>query len=454
MKLDSLLIGEIESYTLLEITNSIMDLSVDLTSSMVSELAFSVYDNYFNMFNSRYFIAGRRVTFNGEEYEIARVDVQLRNNAKTIRVRARSRATERMRFDKGNKSFGNISPSIFAANMADQYGLKIFAEDSPADGEIKQQSNDDQYESIWDVLSRLASGLDFMLFEARGVLFFASRKFIIENNTNPDFKVHSFPTEMDDNLIFYATSLSFSISEDSKTPYSGSAALLPNAATESLYPGCVITLPSLPHYSDIKFLVERVGLEAGPEKLVQISFASDDTLEERMCTTQQFYKGTSGDCVKRIQTAVKTIVDGKFGPVTEKAVKTYQTFYGLPSNGIVDSATWNVIDNPPYPYVLKTIFSGGGNTNPNTNPDTDTDTVPPLPPTSLDLAQQAGLVGSGGIWEEGVYTTLASSENRRISASTVDQYFRNGTTTPAPSPVFDWPSADIPIPSQSEFFSR
>lgn len=375
MKIDSLLIGELESYKLIEITDSITSLSMDLTSNMVSELQFSVEDNNFNMFNSRYFIAGRRVTFNGEEYEIARVDLQLRNDSKAITVRARSRATERMRFEKGNKSFGNISPSIFAANMASKYGLKIFAEDSPADGEIVQQSNDNNYESIWDVLTRLASGLDFLCFEARGTLFFASRKFIIQNNNNPVIDVYSLPAKFSDNNSFYATSLSFSISEDAAEPYRGSASLLSNPASESLYPGCVIKLPALRHYSDIKFLVESVTTEAGAEKLVRITFSSSDTLEERMCTTQKFAKGSSGECVKRIQTAVKTIVDGKFGPVTERAVKAYQTFYGKVATGVVDSTTWDIIDNPPYPYVRKVITPSPA-------------AVPPTPaPTSIRIIE-------------------------------------------------------------------
>lgn len=352
MKIDSLFIGELENYKLIEITDSITSLTMDLTSDMVSEIQFTVDDQNFNMFNSRYFIAGRRVTFNNEEYEIARVDLQLSNNSKAITVRARSRATERMRFSKGNKSFGNISPSVFAANMASEYGLKIFAEDSPADGEIKQESNDNNQESIWDVLSRLASGLDFLCFEARGVLFFASQKFIVENNPNPIFNVYSLPEKFSDNVTFYATSLSFSISEDAKTAYTGSATLLSNESSESLFPGCVIKLPSLTHYSNLKFFVNRVSTEAGADKLVRISFSCSETLEERMCTLQSFAKGSSGDCVKRIQTTVKTIVDGKFGPVTERAVKKYQTFYNLPSTGVVDSATWDVIDNPPVPYFI------------------------------------------------------------------------------------------------------
>jgi peptidoglycan hydrolase-like protein with peptidoglycan-binding domain len=36
-------------------------------------------------------------------------------------------------------------------------------------------------------------------------------------------------------------------------------------------------------------------------------------------------------------------LDGNFGPLTEAAVKTYQTDMGLTSNGIVDAKTWTAL---------------------------------------------------------------------------------------------------------------
>jgi peptidoglycan hydrolase-like protein with peptidoglycan-binding domain len=34
------------------------------------------------------------------------------------------------------------------------------------------------------------------------------------------------------------------------------------------------------------------------------------------------------------------LVDGVYAPVTESAVKSFQTAAGLPATGVVDTATW------------------------------------------------------------------------------------------------------------------
>ena len=51
-------------------------------------------------------------------------------------------------------------------------------------------------------------------------------------------------------------------------------------------------------------------------------------------------KGSKGQGVKNVQTALKLTADGDFGPGTEKAVKSFQTKEGLKATGIVDEETW------------------------------------------------------------------------------------------------------------------
>jgi peptidoglycan hydrolase-like protein with peptidoglycan-binding domain len=367
--LDSLKIGEIEDYELIEIKESITNLSIDLTSSMVSELKFTVYDNNFNMFTNNYFVIGRRVSYLFEEYEIAEASANFTAQNRQITVRARSRATERMRKDKGAKSFGNISPSVFAANMASKFGLRIFAEDS-ARTAIKRESSDNKEESTWDVLVRLAKDLEFMCFEARGTLFFASQDFIADNAPtidiySPPFALNEFG-EIDyaripaDNA-FEATSIDFKTSQDEKKPYTVSLSLLNNASSMTIYPGVIVRLPNLTfRYGSPRMMVERVSIEAGAEKLVRVSCSSIDTLEELQCTLETYAKGSSGDCVKRIQRVVKTKVDGKFGPLTEAAVKRFQSYVGLPQTGVVDLATWAKIENATvdFPTMNRSNITG------------------------------------------------------------------------------------------------
>lgn len=385
LTLDNLLIGEMAPKDLINIKNAITSLSIDLTSTMVSELKFTVFDETLSMFNANYFVNGRRVTYQDEQYLIASTTVSSSSKGFNIEVKARSKATEDMRRAKGNQSFGTISPSIFAKNMADKYGLKIFAEDSSPDGEIKQESNDKDYESIWMVLQRLAGDLDFLCFEARGVLFFASMQYIIDHAE--EVKVNTPPIVSTNKDDFYAVKFSLTANEDDKTIYSGSASLIANVATTSLYPGVVLNFPALKQFSKIKFMVERVRIDLGRSELVSVSFRSPEENQDSdsQCTLQTFQRGSKGECVKRIQKAVLTIVDGDFGPMTEAAVKAYQTFYGHSATGIVapddkgepfyttlvydptrpsvrtlyrDWSTWELIVNPPEPYVKGSIASG------------------------------------------------------------------------------------------------
>jgi len=363
LPLDSLLIGELDETELKEIKEGIMNLSIDLTSKMVSELKFTVYDNNFNMFTNNYFIIGRRVTFLNEEYEIAEASLNFNARNRNITVRARSRATEQMRKDKGAKSFGNISPSIFAANMAEKFGLQIFAEDSPRKA-IKREASENKEESTWDVLVRLARELEFMCFEARGVLFFASQDFIADHApevtiSTPPFQINTYG-ELDYSRIsgenpLEATSLDFKASQDEEKPYNGSLSLLTNATSRSFYPGVVVKLPDLTaKYGNPRLMVERVSVEAGVDKLVRITCSSVDSLEELECKLKTFERGASGDCVKRIQRAVKTQVDGKFGPAKEAAVKRFQEYVGLPETGVVDAATWDKIESTTVDFPLQT----------------------------------------------------------------------------------------------------
>jgi putative chitinase len=50
--------------------------------------------------------------------------------------------------------------------------------------------------------------------------------------------------------------------------------------------------------------------------------------------------GSKGDDVKKLQEKLGTVVDGDFGPGTEKLVKQWQTKNGLTSDGIVGDGTW------------------------------------------------------------------------------------------------------------------
>lgn len=56
--------------------------------------------------------------------------------------------------------------------------------------------------------------------------------------------------------------------------------------------------------------------------------------------------GSSGKAVEAVQAALGLKVDGKFGPVTEKAVRKYQESHNLVTDGCVGPVTWAQIFRP------------------------------------------------------------------------------------------------------------
>ena len=69
---------------------------------------------------------------------------------------------------------------------------------------------------------------------------------------------------------------------------------------------------------------------------------SDESGEKRRPTLR---RGSSGELVKHVQSSTKLgIVNGRFGPKTEAAVRAFQRAVGLVPDGIVGPKTWAAID--------------------------------------------------------------------------------------------------------------
>lgn len=66
-------------------------------------------------------------------------------------------------------------------------------------------------------------------------------------------------------------------------------------------------------------------------------------------------KGSRGNEVKILQQALNLYPDGIFGPLTEEAVKEFQTANGLTADGIVGSKTWARLNVPNPRHITKII---------------------------------------------------------------------------------------------------
>lgn len=194
------------------IDSSIVNISIDYSMTMASELKFTVIDFNDEMMNRNYFLIGRDVIYttqtacliDGENrtsnvssaptyvnllFEIAQVNVsQGPGNTPQIEVSCYSKAVQQMKRDRKPGEIKG-SGSEYVKRAARKYGLRCFAEKSSQKVSINKASGDEQAESLWDVLSGIASEAKFQLFEADGILFFASQKFLMNKWGSFSYKV-------------------------------------------------------------------------------------------------------------------------------------------------------------------------------------------------------------------------------------------------------------------------
>ena len=197
-------IANLQNGAMTQINGNILSTNIDYTSEMASELSFDVIDFDLSMYNRGYFDVGRDVIYTTETaldfasfisnddtgfntdrkfvnliFEIANVTVgEGPGNSPLVQVKCYSKAVQQMKRDRNPaKVPGNGTD--FIKNAAKKYGLRCFAEKTNKSKKINKATGDRQAESLWDVMSSLADEAKFLLFEADGILFFASEKFLL-----------------------------------------------------------------------------------------------------------------------------------------------------------------------------------------------------------------------------------------------------------------------------------
>ncbi|SVB92109.1 uncharacterized protein METZ01_LOCUS244963, partial [marine metagenome] len=262
-------IGEIGASQQIEITDALMALSVDLTMDMTTQMKFRVYDKDFQMFKHNYFQVRRPLSYNGFNYEVAAVTLNRAGGQHdSVDVTARSMPIQRMRRQKGYKTWGAGGSGITAAQcakeIAEEFGLKMFIQSSPAKTAITRQQGEDVDESTWDVLRRLAGDLEYVVFESYGVLYFSSEDYLIERQ--PGIVVDLDAEETDP---WFPYSVSFRQSDDN---WKGSEFSLQVGRENGikLRPGMTAEFKNIGLLSDRKHLITNVTWDEGNNQPVGI----------------------------------------------------------------------------------------------------------------------------------------------------------------------------------------
>lgn len=358
LAVESLQIGELGD-RLVEVHESVLDLKIDLSADMVSQLTFTISDPHLKLHNNNYFMIGRTVTYGDYKFEIAAVGIRFGRGAE-VNVTARSQATQKLRREKGQKNFGRISPSTFAAQAAARVGLALFAENAPVDGQIVRTQKDNTDESTFDLLNKLANDNEFRFFEANNTMFFASEDFIVKNQGKFEIHLDMAGLGTPSAAAFFPSGGNIRRTSDGEKAATASFQLLPSKSAYSIYPGSSFTVTGVENFKQ-PFMVDRVEMSAGANKMVNVSATAVEETPDSGCNTQTFRIGIRGsDCVKRIQQAVGTIVDGWWGPLTNAAVLRYQRANGLPANAIWDADDWAQLEGK-YIRPNSSFQPSGGN---------------------------------------------------------------------------------------------
>lgn len=251
------------------------EVSFSLSTGGSSQLTVRVNDKDLEMNNNGYWQIRQAISYDGREFEIAKISIDHKGEDMTmVTIDGRSAAIQQMKRDKGPVNYGRMSSTEWAAVQAENFGLGFFGEDSPEKEDIVRQSRENNDESTWDVLTRLASDLEYAVYEAGGILFFASEQYILDNQ--PEIDV-AWPPEQ--GADYFPHSLRLSRSDDDPQGGDLTVTLTPRDNAKQLLPGFGLNLSGVSYFTK-KFMITDVDWDEGSPSPVTVKAETPDPEEE------------------------------------------------------------------------------------------------------------------------------------------------------------------------------
>jgi hypothetical protein len=193
-------IGNLSPIVMRDVKSSILSCSTSYGMDKVTEVSMRIHDPGFQFSSNNYFNIGRDVLYTTKtirnittkrtdnvaeidlidlKMEIAEISVDQGDGINPIwTINCRTKAIQQMKRDKQPGTIvGDSTDYVRAA--AKKYGLEFVGEATDKKKQITKASGDNEADSVWDVISNLASQAKFKVFEADGVLYFASMKWLL-----------------------------------------------------------------------------------------------------------------------------------------------------------------------------------------------------------------------------------------------------------------------------------
>lgn len=164
-----------------EIAQAVTSLRVNYAINGSSQLTVTVADFKMNMWNNNYFQIGTTFIFKGERFRLSSTEISSgEGDYATIKLELRTEAVQKMRENKKPQSFRSTTGFEFAQRVAKEYNLIpiIQTVEGVKQSTIKVKEKNNR-ESVWDVLQRAASDIQFLCFVADGRLVFASPQWLL-----------------------------------------------------------------------------------------------------------------------------------------------------------------------------------------------------------------------------------------------------------------------------------
>lgn len=264
------------------VAERVIDGAVELTSSEATQLTLRLVDDAdLNVLGSGLFAAGTptkagsRLNYGGLRLEVRAVEIAPRGSDHTLTVTARSLGISKLKRARGARVWRNLTPTQAARQLAKEAGLGFVGQSSGKRTSIARKGGE-EVETSWDLLTRLASELQFIVYEAAGVLYFGKPTWLVEELDPYRLRWKGAATGSHVDALPTCRR-----SGDDPKALATIAAALRGDDAEDLTPGHALALSGVPTFEG-RYLIDRITIplvEGAPIDLSAITPIDPDKVE-------------------------------------------------------------------------------------------------------------------------------------------------------------------------------
>lgn len=170
--------------------------TLDMATSMVTELSIDIIDRDFGILGSGIFDLGNPVTYQDLKFIVAAVSTSTNAGNEQITIKARPKTVQDLKKRRGTKVMQDATPSQFVISECKAVGAKYHVQPSAKRSQVardvpqaKQTYEEDAKPSSWTTFQRLASELGYIVFEQAGVIYFGKPTWLLKNGKESPLKV-------------------------------------------------------------------------------------------------------------------------------------------------------------------------------------------------------------------------------------------------------------------------